>query len=658
MMQKRDPRSKPTRRTPMRSSGPRRGRFDHAEPAIPEHPLRPNWMNRSPREAQIVFFDLETTGGNPQNAAVTEIAAIRYDHGVEVGRFHTLVNPKRFIPRRVQELTGIVPDMVRNAPTMADVTGKLLEFIGDSVLVSHGVLSDYAFVAHAAREYGGQELKNFYICTHLLVSNSFQQIPNKSLSGVAAYFQSPTRTSHRAEADAEMTADVFWNLADNLERSGFHTIEDLLKIQADQQTMRRLGAGILEQEIENKAPTTPGIFYLYNGKHEISYVSAAANLKRGLQDTLRLGGEREVNKLMVDARDFKFERTPHFLGALLSEKEHLRKLHLPIDPRRVQSRSDGFVQLFLSQDILDFGLERPNALPFELPLEHLSALRQTGSQDSLLQIPRRKAEQDVSPQNLFFEQDYGQGEDGPVPVRAAPRLNLFQRLDKYQMIRNTGDALVHAGPLQEGMGWYFGPFERPKEIAQSLREVVAFLKIEDPSLPIQERAQKLWLLAQSLHGLSLDASEAPISKRIEHLFWRTIPRALLGRKTISKGLLAELLHEKQIIFGAEALPRTGVAVLSNPELKELDIAVVVRGAVRKTVRITPEESGRLGSSRYFTRLFNAYHKEIINPYQPMFFAHERCSDIELFAYWLARRNGEGEWADFEKLRSLYSPDEI
>ena len=32
----------------------------------------------------IVFFDLETTGGNPYNSSIIEIGAIKYKQGVEV----------------------------------------------------------------------------------------------------------------------------------------------------------------------------------------------------------------------------------------------------------------------------------------------------------------------------------------------------------------------------------------------------------------------------------------------------------------------------------------------------------------------------------------------------------------------------------------------
>ena len=171
-----------------------------------------------------MFFDLETTGGNPSNSEVIEIAAIKEKDGKEIGRFQSLINPRRHIPRPVREITGIDQSMVRNAPLIEDVIDEFLEFIGDGVLVSHGVLNDFSFVAHYARTLRGKELSNFYVCTHLIVSNFLPNVPVKSLSGVANYFGLSTGNAHRAMAYAEMTRSVFWEINKVCEKNGFKSL--------------------------------------------------------------------------------------------------------------------------------------------------------------------------------------------------------------------------------------------------------------------------------------------------------------------------------------------------------------------------------------------------------------------------------------------------
>ena len=66
-------------------------------------------------EIDFCVVDLETTGGSPHDAGITEIGAVRYRGGERLGTFETLVNPMRPISRFVANLTGIDDRMVRDA---------------------------------------------------------------------------------------------------------------------------------------------------------------------------------------------------------------------------------------------------------------------------------------------------------------------------------------------------------------------------------------------------------------------------------------------------------------------------------------------------------------------------------------------------------------
>ena len=59
-----------------------------------------------------VLLDLETTGGNPVNDRITEIAAVRFEQGQEVARWSTLVNPGVNVSAFIERLTGISNAMV------------------------------------------------------------------------------------------------------------------------------------------------------------------------------------------------------------------------------------------------------------------------------------------------------------------------------------------------------------------------------------------------------------------------------------------------------------------------------------------------------------------------------------------------------------------
>ena len=47
----------------------------------------------------FVAFDIETTGLDPIEHEIVEIAGVRFSEGKEVGTFHSFVNPGRSIPR-------------------------------------------------------------------------------------------------------------------------------------------------------------------------------------------------------------------------------------------------------------------------------------------------------------------------------------------------------------------------------------------------------------------------------------------------------------------------------------------------------------------------------------------------------------------------------
>ena len=94
----------------------------------------------------FVVLDLETTGGNALRDRITEIAAVRVEHGVETARWSSLINPGVCIPAFIQALTGISDAMVADAPAFADIAPKLIALLEGAVFVAHNVRFDHGFV--------------------------------------------------------------------------------------------------------------------------------------------------------------------------------------------------------------------------------------------------------------------------------------------------------------------------------------------------------------------------------------------------------------------------------------------------------------------------------------------------------------------------------
>src|SRR2546423_4418028 len=69
------------------------------------------------RDVTFVVVDLETTGGSPATAQITEAGAVKVQAGELLGEFPTPVNPAVAIPPVIAVLTGITDAMVAGAPT-------------------------------------------------------------------------------------------------------------------------------------------------------------------------------------------------------------------------------------------------------------------------------------------------------------------------------------------------------------------------------------------------------------------------------------------------------------------------------------------------------------------------------------------------------------
>ena len=87
------------------------------------------YLHSSPAEAEIIVFDIETTGGNPERNGLTEFCGIKIHNGEILDEFHSLINPEIPIPPIVRKMTGINDKMVKNAPKIDEVMPKILKFI-------------------------------------------------------------------------------------------------------------------------------------------------------------------------------------------------------------------------------------------------------------------------------------------------------------------------------------------------------------------------------------------------------------------------------------------------------------------------------------------------------------------------------------------------
>jgi DNA polymerase-3 subunit epsilon len=163
----------------------------------------------------VVVLDFETTGLSPRGGdRITEVAALRVRDGRVVDRYVTLVNAGVRIPSFITGLTGITNAMVAAAPPAQRVIRELVDFLADDLVVAHNASFDAGFLraecAHAgltARDYRT-------LCTLRLARRLTPGLGSYRLSAVAQHLGvTYGGAAHRAEADAQVAADVLHQIA-------------------------------------------------------------------------------------------------------------------------------------------------------------------------------------------------------------------------------------------------------------------------------------------------------------------------------------------------------------------------------------------------------------------------------------------------------------
>ncbi len=182
-------------------------------------------------------LDLETTGFSATHDKITEIGVMKYKSGEVIDEFSCFVNPQMHIPERVTEVTHITDDMVMDSETIDKVFPKLLEFLGDSVIVAHNANFDVSFLKQNAKALG-YEFNYTYLDTLSLAKDLFPEYKKYKLGKIAENLGITVEVAHRALDDVDTTVKVFKVMLDMLEKRGAKTVDDIDKVAADEQAKK------------------------------------------------------------------------------------------------------------------------------------------------------------------------------------------------------------------------------------------------------------------------------------------------------------------------------------------------------------------------------------------------------------------------------------
>ncbi|MFI7427211.1 DEDD exonuclease domain-containing protein [Micromonospora sp. NPDC049836] len=279
----------------------------------------------------FVVVDLETTGGAPDGGGITEIGAVKVRGGEELGVLATLVNPGVPIPPFITVLTGITQAMLLPAPPIEQVLPSFLEFIADAVLVAHNAPYDVGFLKAACVKHGYRWPNPRVLDTAALARRVLtrDEVPNRKLGTLAAYFRTATQPTHRALDDARATVDVLHGLIGRLGGHRVDTVGEAIEFaRAVTPTQRR------KRHLADGLPKVPGVYIFRAADDRPLYVGTSGDIATRVRSYFTAAEKRaRISEMLAAAERVQAVECAHSLEAEVRELR-LIAAHAPPYNRR------------------------------------------------------------------------------------------------------------------------------------------------------------------------------------------------------------------------------------------------------------------------------------------------------------------------------------
>lgn len=279
----------------------------------------------------FVVVDLETTGGAPDGGGITEIGAVKVRGGEELGVLATLVNPGVPIPPFITVLTGITQAMLLPAPPIEQVLPSFLEFVTDAVLVAHNAPYDVGFLKAACAKHGYHWPNPRVLDTAALARRVLtrDEVPNRKLGTLAAYFRTATQPTHRALDDAKATVDVLHGLIGRLGGHRVDTVGEAIEFaRAVTPTQRR------KRHLADGLPKVPGVYIFRAADDRPLYVGTSGDIATRVRSYFTAAEKRaRISEMLAAAERVEAVECAHSLEAEVRELR-LIAAHAPPYNRR------------------------------------------------------------------------------------------------------------------------------------------------------------------------------------------------------------------------------------------------------------------------------------------------------------------------------------
>jgi DNA polymerase-3 subunit epsilon len=279
----------------------------------------------------LVFVDLETTGGSAVYDRITEVGIVRVRNGELVQEWSSLVNPERPIPAYIEAFTGISNDMVADAPRFGEIAAVVREKLLGAVFVAHNARFDYSFLRSEFLK-SDMNFSAKVLCTVKLSRRLFPEYARHNLDAVMERNGLTCGARHRALGDARVLHDFWVKLRHDVpERRLAAAVQAVL---GAHKLPAHLPPGLLDD-----LPEAPGAYRFFGDDNVLLYVGRSNSLRSRVCSHFRAEGADSKDRRLADqVRRVDWLETAGELGAILQEADWIRT-QKPLYNQRTKSKA-------------------------------------------------------------------------------------------------------------------------------------------------------------------------------------------------------------------------------------------------------------------------------------------------------------------------------
>jgi DNA polymerase III subunit epsilon len=277
----------------------------------------------------LVFVDLETTGGSAAYDRITEVGIVRVSNGELVEEWSSLVNPERPIPAYIEAFTGISNAMVAGAPRFAEIAASVRAKLQGAVFAAHNARFDYSFLRSEFLK-AEMEFSAKVLCTVKLSRRLFPEYVRHNLDAVMERNGLACGAWHRALGDARVLYDFWRKLRRDLDEPRLAAA--VRTVLGAHQLPAHLPPGLADD-----LPEGPGVYRFFGADDALLYIGKSNSIRSRVCGHFGAEDADSLDRRLADqVRRIDWAETAGELGAMLKEAEWLR-IRQPLFNRRAKS---------------------------------------------------------------------------------------------------------------------------------------------------------------------------------------------------------------------------------------------------------------------------------------------------------------------------------